>query len=199
MNIVDNFAIVNWVFSQDEAPSFTRSHVWEILKKLIDRTLASERALLREQSALQKKIEESERIDNAEEAERLRDELSDVTDNVIAASRQKKQLFLVIFQRFSISIGNSLTRSAADPKSEDTAASESVTKGNGVTAENWFGTIAGYLLAMGRRYCAELAPLLETLAQNFFSDDVDPRLLDLFKQIKGLAEAAAHYRCEKSE
>jgi len=83
--VVDGSSIVNWLFDHDRVNSF-HSHVWEILTKTVNKTLARCDTLQRELSAA--KDSSSDKVKSLEQAYEQ-------------AQREQKELFFAIFQRFS--------------------------------------------------------------------------------------------------
>jgi nuclear cap-binding protein subunit 1 len=200
---IDSLSIVNWIFSQDEEPQFCSSHLWQILVDTIDKLLMQERNLIRHPKENEKSESVGDTLESGTENQEKENEAQ-----LAAIMREKKQLFLIIFQRFSISIGNRLTKNddthnkesqkEASPPNQDIASDSVKTIPPSADSANWLSVICGYLLDIGRRYCEEIEPLLETLTQILFTDEVDPKVMTIFKQFRNLAEVAAHYQINKS-
>jgi hypothetical protein len=183
VELVDTFSAVNWVFSQEDSPSFGKAHLWEILRNVINMTL----------SRLSRVEEEAERVAAKLKSSRHGDGEGDVTSEdlmkleeaheqqqraVEEAKQKKNQLFLIIFQRFSISISNLLLKMEAlsDPQTS-------------LIREYEFSVVTGHLLAVGRRYSRHLHPIMDTLSQNLFTDEVDERILRIFQRFRVHVEA----------
>lgn len=95
--IVDNTSIVNWLFSTEEQPHFTKGYMWDILRNTIHKTLARTETVREELQTAEdalRHVPPEEQLPESPEVRRLRDRQSSL-ESVL---REQKELFLVIFQ-----------------------------------------------------------------------------------------------------
>jgi len=91
-----------------------------------------------------------------------------LTANREQAQREQKELFLVVFQRFSIVLAEYLGQCDA----------------NGTEPKSlWYRITMGEFKAIGRRYIAEIKSLLPMLESLLFGN-ADSRVVAVFNQIK---------------
>lgn len=185
VGVVDIFSAVNWVFSQEDTPSFGKGHLWEILHNVINKSVTNVQRIEGEVKSLSAKLKdvrrgegESGRDVTSEEVMRMEEEVEERQREEEDAKQKRNQLFLIIFQRFSISIGNLLLKMEAlsDPQMS-------------LIREYEFSVISGHLLSVGRRYSRELLPIMDTLSHSLFTDDVDERTLRTFRMFRNLIES----------
>jgi len=166
--IVDNIAIVNWLFSPDQLPDFTRGYVWEILHNTINKTIARTHTLQNELENARRIVRERGVTDEgAPEQAKLR-HTHEVLDTAL---REQKELLLVVFQRFCLAISNHLTNCEAR---------------NVNPYDSWYYCAIGYLKEIGRRYHKEIEGFLSALENILFTPDVDPRITQVFHQFKNV-------------
>lgn len=166
--IIDNTSIVNWLFSPDVLPEFTRDYVWVILRNTIHKTLARTETMreeLRTAEAALEKVPKDEQNENIPELRRVKDRKASL-ETVL---REQKELFLVIFQRFCMCISEYLSG-----------------QGNSMfRSEFWYVCTLGHLKEVGRKYHDDIVPFLSTLETLLFQN-VDYRLSVVFQNIKDI-------------
>eukprot|EP00005_Dracoamoeba_jomungandri_P013753 CAMPEP_0174265190 /NCGR_PEP_ID=MMETSP0439-20130205/25516_1 /TAXON_ID=0 /ORGANISM="Stereomyxa ramosa, Strain Chinc5" /LENGTH=793 /DNA_ID=CAMNT_0015351511 /DNA_START=36 /DNA_END=2417 /DNA_ORIENTATION=- len=167
--IIDNLSIVNWIFSAEVLPDFKRGYVWEILRNTINKTIARTQTVRKQlescRSAAHAFMDEEDDNKDAPEVVKLRQ-----TEAALeTALREQKELLLVVFQRFTISISNHLTNCEArdaDPY------------------DYWYYSALGHLKEIGRKYRKEIKPFKDTLENILFTSEVDSRITDVFHQFR---------------
>ena len=145
------------------------------------------------------------------EVERLRGEVEE-------GEKEKKELLLVVFQRFTISIGNHLAKVEGERERErekEERKGEGEGEGEGEEEEKekeerekeekekeergkeegvedvWMWVVCGHMLEIGRKYYIHISPILETLSNNLFTEEVDKAVLEVFHDFRRLAVVAA--------
>jgi len=157
--VLDPTSIANWVFSEPIITLGKRQYIWEILNKTVDRTIDS--VSLGEQKLTEM---DDPSVDSTEEEIK---NFSMTKDKLEQAKDEKKMLFQVIFQRFSMVLNEYLQSNA----SKD---------------DNWFKMTLGMLKSIGRKYYKHIKENLTTLDLLFAN--VDPQIADAWKQCKHLAQ-----------
>jgi len=152
--IIDGTSIVNWLFSLSNLREFTYSYIWQILSNTINKILARCETLTREL--------------NAAKETGSSDKVKQLTANREQAQREQKELFLVVFQRFSIVLTEHLANWDAQGTDAKTL---------------WFKITSGEFKAVGRRYIAEIKSFLPMLESLLFAN-ADSRVAGIFNQMK---------------
>ena len=177
-------SVVNWIFSQEDAPTFGKPHIWEILRGVIHHTLQRVTHLEDEEERVAAKVSDVRRGEGERGREATSEELmemeetsEDIRREAAAAAQERNQLFLVTFQRFSIAIANLLLKmeTPSDPQIA-------------LINEYTYHVVTGNLLAIGRRNALELSPIMDTLSQNLFTEEVDERTIRIFRMFRSLTE-----------
>jgi len=136
--------------------------VWDILRNTINKTTARTATLATEVDNAQKLVNglalSDETVPEVIKLRQTRDALE-------TALREQKELFLVVFQRFSLAISHHLANTNGDPY------------------DCWFRSTCGHLKEMGRRYHKEIQPSLAALESVIFSSS-DARISAIFNQFK---------------
>eukprot|EP01121_Diplochlamys_sp_Union-15-3_P016387 TRINITY_DN555_c0_g1_i6.p1 TRINITY_DN555_c0_g1~~TRINITY_DN555_c0_g1_i6.p1 ORF type:complete len:260 (-),score=46.05 TRINITY_DN555_c0_g1_i6:9-788(-) len=155
--VLEAASIAQWIFSESIIPLGKRQYIWEIMTRTIDKSLDS--VALGEQK-LSEMDDPTEKLDATEEEiknyEVMKDKLEQARD-------EKKLLFQVIFQRFSMVLNEYLQTNAGKD-------------------DNWYKMTLGHLKLIGRRYYKHIRENLSTLELLF--TNVDPQIADVFQQIK---------------
>jgi len=166
--LVDNTSIINWIFSPEEQPNFTKGYIWDVLRNTISKTLARTETIREELKTAEEAWEKTPKEEQSEsipEFKRLKDRKT-ALDSVL---REQKELFLIIFQRFVMCLSEYLG-------GESNASYHS---------DFWYTSTLGHLKEVGRKYHDEIIPFLSTLETLLFSN-VDPKLAIAFQQIKNI-------------
>ena len=183
MKIVHSKSFVNWLFSKEMANDFQRSYLWEILhsvlrkvKKQIEKTkgeLERERIKLQRMEEKRQKQEQESGGSNIDDIEIKRSEIEDLTEQLEMTIRaEHKDVFLVIFQRFVLMLGQHLARCE-----EQQLEVKSPT----------FIAILDRFREFFYTYHREIKPYISTLDTLLFTADVDHRILNIFNQYKALS------------
>ena len=149
------------------------------------------------------------------EREVARGEVERLGGEVEEGEKEKKELLLVVFQRFTISIGNHLAKvegererereegkgegegdekdeKEKEKEEEKEKEKEKEEKGKeGGVEDVWMWVVCGHMLQIGRKYYIHISPLLETLSNNLFTEEVDRAVLEVFHDFRRLAVVAA--------
>jgi len=159
--IIDNISIVNWLFSNEVLPDFTRGYVWDILRNTVNKTVARTETVRKQ---LAKTLQPTEQSSSTPQLS-----ASATQEALETAEREQKELLLVVFQRFCISISNHLTNCEAN---------------NTDPYDYWYYSALGHLKEIGRKFHEEIRPFISTLESILFTSEVDSRITSVFHQFK---------------
>jgi len=169
--VLDNTAIVNWLFSERMLPLFVRAYVWEILRNTINKTIARTDTVRMDLRTAEEDLAGIKAEGNEVPAskEHKHKQIKETLDNVL---KEQKAMFLILFQRFCMVLSDHLQQCDTEKREAN---------------DYWFVRTSGHLREVGRKYHAEIKPFLATLENLLFTPDVDPRITSIFHQFKTIA------------
>lgn len=182
--IVECFAVGNWLFSKEMYSSFTRMFVWELLHLTIRKMNKYVQKLQKEVDDARNKLTKSEKDlsgekENEEEMSMERDDKEKPTEEMIermeekleAAQTDQKNLFLVIFQRFIMILTEHIARSESETRDYNT---------------NWYKWTIGRLQQVFMTHHEQVLKYITTLETLLFTADIDNHILEVFHQFASL-------------
>lgn len=172
--IVECFAVANWIFSKEMAPEFTKMYVWEILHLTIRKMNKHVQKLQKEVDEAREKIRKVE----AEEGSPEKEDKDHPTEEMIermeerleAAQADQKNLFLIIFQRFIMLLTEEIIK-------RETECEHSTF---------WYNWTVGRLQQVFLTHHEQVFKYVSTLETLLFTSDIDSHILEVFQQFAGL-------------
>ncbi|GAB6031226.1 Component of the cap-binding complex (CBC) [Chamberlinius hualienensis] len=172
--IVECFAVANWIFSKEMIPNFNKMFVWELLHITIRKMNKHVQKLQKEvDDARQNMVKDEmdtglEREDKekptAEMVERMEEKLE-------AAQSDQKNLFLIIFQRFIMILTEHIAKCEGEEKPYNT---------------NWYKWTIGRLQQVLMTHHEQVYKYISTLENLLFTSDIDPHILEVFQQFASM-------------
>eukprot|EP01105_Mastigella_eilhardi_P022254 TRINITY_DN5474_c0_g1_i1.p1 TRINITY_DN5474_c0_g1~~TRINITY_DN5474_c0_g1_i1.p1 ORF type:complete len:774 (-),score=227.45 TRINITY_DN5474_c0_g1_i1:37-2358(-) len=162
--VVDSAAVVNWVFAPQQTQTFARFHAWEVLRNVVGKTVARTEAFRAELKAA------------SERAGADADTLRKLRGAMETSAKEQRELLLLAFQRFGVTLTEHLGSGAADD----------------AAATFWYHKTSGHLKEFLRKYWPEVSSFQSALQVLFTG--VDPRISTIFAQMQ--EPAAVRALCE---
>ncbi|KAG0190907.1 Component of the cap-binding complex (CBC) [Apophysomyces sp. BC1034] len=181
--VIDPTSVITWTFESEQLQNAARSYPWEILKntlnKVVSRVVQVKMKLENFRSLHQ--VNEAKRAESpitemaqAESQQEL-DTLRIVENSLTSVTREEKEVFMVMYQKFAEVLQEML--SSLDAKNED-------------PNTNWtYWWVNGWFRETLRLYHMECRGFLTTLEMLVFGPEVDQRVASVFQEIKMLNEA----------
>ncbi|KND02543.1 uncharacterized protein SPPG_03001 [Spizellomyces punctatus DAOM BR117] len=168
--VVTPKSILSWALDPSVLDShYTRFHLWSIVRT----TLAKVNFKIAQITA---KLEAARRQSSVDNDLMLQDGddsvIQSLEENRQGALREQKEVFLHVFQRFVDAIRNkcrSLESQGIDP-----------------TRTAWYRWVMGNMREVARGFPTEVKAYQVTLDMIIFTDDVDPRILKVWQEIKSV-------------
>lgn len=166
--IVECSAVANWIFSKDLAAEFTRSYVWEILHLTIRKMIKHVRKLETELEDAKNKLQKGESEDKDPPTDLMVERMEEKLE---ATQSDLKNLFLIIFQRFIMSLTEHIAHCEAEGTNFQT---------------HWFRWTLGRLQEVFFQHHEHVFKYVTTLESLVFTNDIDPHVLEVFQQFAAL-------------
>jgi len=183
--------VVNWIFSKEMDSEFMKFSTWELLHNTLKKMMkhkakvkkdledAHERldvlidkAKREEQRNEDKSDDDDEKYDTTQsEIERRQEEIEELTEKVETAKKDQKELFLIVFQRFTMII----TEHIADCEREGRS-----------TANSWYRYTMQRLQEIFLLYHEEIDQYADKMEKLIFTPDIAPHILEVFRRYKSL-------------
>ncbi|CAD5115921.1 DgyrCDS4852 [Dimorphilus gyrociliatus] len=172
IQIIDATTITSWIFSEEMEANFTCFYVWDVLHTTINR-VEQQVANLNERYIQGKKNRNSF---NLLEDVSIHDiptsgQLKEFEDELETGKTNLKNLFLIIFQRFIICLGEHLSESDLDQENHLTP---------------WYCWAIGRLKEIFQLYQPVIQIYSKTLEELIFTSEVDSKIVDIFYQFLSL-------------
>ncbi|RCH82193.1 Component of the cap-binding complex (CBC), partial [Rhizopus azygosporus] len=174
--VIDPASVITWIFESDQFKQVGRAYVWEVLKNTLSKVnsrVAQVKSKLdnlqsiHEVNKAKRSESETTEMTEAEEQQEL-DSIRIVENSLATVTRERKEVFLLVCQKFTQML----------------KAIEQDSNSNQWTiwwAFGWYKEI----LRVNYKECKGFITTLETLV---FTPDLDKRILDVFNEVKQLAE-----------
>ncbi|KAH7962233.1 hypothetical protein HPB52_014949 [Rhipicephalus sanguineus] len=176
--IVECSAVANWVFSKDLAPDFMRPYVWEILhltiRKMIKHVRKLELELEDAKNKLSKEGSRSEDVrmgDSGDKDHPTEEMVERMEEKLEATQSDLKNLFLIIFQRFIMTLTEHIGQCEVEGTNFQTY---------------WFRWTLGRLQEVFFQHHEHVFKYVTTLESLLFTSDIDPHVLEVFQQFAAL-------------
>ncbi|CAD5112749.1 DgyrCDS1968 [Dimorphilus gyrociliatus] len=170
--IVDCAAVASWVFSEQMRSEFTCFYVWCILHSAIKRMGQHVAMLQRQFEQGKEKRDAADRRGGIETDDTpSKSQLDLLEEKLDMAKADHKNLFLVIFQRFIIVLGEHLSRAETDNTEFETP---------------WYKWVIDRLQEMFLLHHQIIQKYSHTLQTLVFTSDIDQNILDIFNQFCSL-------------
>lgn len=170
--IVDCAAVASWVFSEQMRPEFTCFYVWSILHSAIKRMGQHVSMLQRQFEQGKEKRDAADRRGGIETDDTpSKSQLDLLEEKLDMAKADHKSLFLGIFQRFIIVLGEHLSKAESESSEFETP---------------WYKWVVDRLQEMFLLHHQTIQKYSQTLQSLVFTTDVDQNLLDIFNQFCSL-------------
>ena len=166
--IIDNSAIVNWIFSETVIPRFSRFYVWEVLDCMLNKMIARGRHSRARHSEAEKDLrtaqQEAKRGDPgaSEHVRELQTKIESLKSTLSSIHREQKETMLMLFQRF-ISVLSAYFL------------------GQSKLTDDWGVWAYGRFVEMACKYHSEIAGFASTLKALLFTPELDPRIARVFQ------------------
>ncbi|KAI8381201.1 armadillo-type protein [Radiomyces spectabilis] len=180
--VVDPTSVIAWVFEADQLTNAGRSYPWEILKntlnKVVSRVVQVKSKLESFQNlhtANQARRAEEPTTEMAQaEAQQELDTLRIVENSLAIVTREEKEVFMVVYQKFVHVLQEMLVSYSAqsiDPN------------------QNWtYWWVLGWYREVLRLYFKECTGFMTTLESIVFTPDIDHRITGVFQEIRSLSQ-----------
>ncbi|CEP08839.1 hypothetical protein [Parasitella parasitica] len=176
--VIDPTSVISWIFEKNQLQFVGRAFIWEILKNTLSKVnsrVVQVKAKLDNFQSLHaaNKLKRAESGQNelaeAEEQQEL-DTLRIVENSLSSVSREQKEVFIAVYQKFALVLQELIT-STAEPES------------------NWtYRWVFGWFREMLRVNYKECGGFMTTLETLVFTSELDQRINDIFIQVKTLKE-----------
>ncbi|KAL7310634.1 Nuclear cap-binding protein subunit 1 [Mucor circinelloides] len=176
--VIDPASVINWIFETNQLQFAGRAFIWEILKntlsKVNSRVVQVKAKLdsfqsLHSANKLKRAESEHNELAEAEEQQEL-DSLRIVENSLASVSREQKEVFMAVYQKFT-QVLQELIKTNAQPEA------------------NWtYRWVFGWFREMLRVHYKECGSFMVTLETLVFTSELDPRINDVFVQVKALKE-----------
>ncbi|XP_065210037.1 nuclear cap-binding protein subunit 1 [Planococcus citri] len=177
--ILDCSSVANWIFSKEMSSEFTKLYVWEILYLTINKMSKHVNRLTKELTEMREKVGHTNGSSDSEDEEPQIKTEEKITEEMVEKMEEKlesaqgdqKNLFLIIFQRFIMILGEHLVRCDTD----------------GISHENyWYKWTIGRLQQVFLAHHDQVQKYSGTLETLLFTQDLDPHILEVFHQFLSL-------------
>ncbi|KAI9346679.1 armadillo-type protein [Pilaira anomala] len=177
--VIDPTSVITWIFEEDQLKFVSKSFIWEILKNTLSKVnsrVVQVKAKLDNFQALHEanklKRAETEMTEMAEaEAQQELDSLRIVENSLANVSREQKEVFMAIYQKFT-HVLQELIRTIPDVESSWT-----------------YKWVFGWYREILRVYYKECGGFMTTLETLVFTPEFDPRITAVFAEVKALKES----------
>uniref|UniRef100_T1JFR4 MIF4G-like type 2 domain-containing protein n=1 Tax=Strigamia maritima TaxID=126957 RepID=T1JFR4_STRMM len=179
--IVECFAVANWIFSKEMVPEFTKIYVWEILHLTIRKMNKHVQKLQKEvddaRDKLAKvvdlccKILQGDENSNSEKERPTEEMIERMEERLEAAQADQKNLFLIIFQRFIMILTEHIAKRESEGRDSNTF---------------WYRWTIGRLQQVFLTHHDQVFRYISTLETLLFTTDTDPHILQVFQQFARL-------------
>jgi nuclear cap-binding protein subunit 1 len=174
--IVECFAVANWVFSKDMSVHFTRIYVWEILHLTIRKMIKHVDKLQQEVTQTRAKLNKVTDGGSSPEQEDSKDPATEemlerMEEKLEAAQTDQKNLFLIIFQRFIMLLTEHIVRREGEGQDYKT---------------EWYQWTISRLQQVFMMHHEHVFKYIGTLETLLFTADIDSHILDVFQQFAAL-------------
>ncbi|KAI8083062.1 armadillo-type protein [Halteromyces radiatus] len=176
--IVDPASVIAWIFDPKQLENAGRSYIWEILKNTLNKVVSraaqikSRLETFRQQhrdNEIARAAKPSTEITQAEAQQEL-DAIQIAEQSFGTVSREQKEVFMVMYQRFAEILQSLLKSLEAQGRNPD---------------EDWtFWWMNGWFKEILRLYHDECAGFKVTLESVVFTSDLEPRIINLFQQVQ---------------
>ncbi|KAI9022822.1 armadillo-type protein [Phycomyces nitens] len=180
--VIDPTSVISWTFEPEQLENAGRAYPWEILKNTLNKVvsrvvqvrlkLESYQELHAENEAKRQSTGLTEMAQA--EAQQELDTLRIVDNSLTTVTREQKEVFMVIYQKFVNTLQELLvacTARAQDPNTHWTY---------------WW--VFGWYTEMLRLYQKECSGFLVTLETLVFTPNIDPRIISVFEDVKTMNE-----------
>ncbi|EDO33158.1 predicted protein [Nematostella vectensis] len=186
MQVVECTAVINWLLCKDMSQDFTKSYTWELMTTTIRRMNmqvnkvreesreAKDQLTKLEERSKKLALNESEMPKGpalADDIEKKQQHLEEVNERLENAQREQKQFYLILFQRFILMLTEHMVRCEQQQIEFNTLwfrysieRFREVLLGNNTAVFQYLSTFEGLL----------------------FTTDLDPHILEVYKQFKAL-------------
>jgi len=181
--IVECFAVANWIFSKEMLPEFTKVYVWEILHLTIRKMNKHVHKLQKEVDEAREKLGKTETDEASDkmiegdesaspEKDRPTEEMIErMEERLEAAQSDQKNLFLIIFQRFIMILTEHIAKREAEGRDYNT---------------HWYKWTIGRLQQVFYTHHEQVFKYISTLETLLFTNDTDSHILEVFQQFASL-------------
>ncbi|KAI7896054.1 armadillo-type protein [Mucor mucedo] len=174
--VIDPTSVITWIFEADQLKFVGRSFIWEILKntlaKVNSRVVQVKGKLDNFQAQYDTnkiKREQSEMTEMAEaEAQQEADALRLVENSLASVSREQKEVFMIVYQKFARVL------------------QELITSNPDVESSWTYKWVFGWYREILRVYYKECGGFMTTLETLVFTPDLDPRINRVFAEVRAL-------------
>ncbi|XP_065672439.1 nuclear cap-binding protein subunit 1 isoform X2 [Hydra vulgaris] len=181
--------VINWIFSKEMENEFMRYTTWELIHNTLKK-------MMKHKSKVKKDLEDAhERLDvlidkakreeqkhgeseddetyntSPSEIERRQEEIEELTQKVETAKKDQKELFLIVFQRFTMII----TEHVAECEREGRK-----------VVNSWYRYTLQRLQEIFLMYHAEIDQYSDKMEKLIFTPDIASHILEVFRRYKSL-------------
>jgi len=184
--------VVNWIFAKEMESEFMKFSTWELLHNTLKKMMKHKAKVKKDLEDAHEKLDvlidkakkeeqrhgESDEEDDESkyditqsEIERRQEEIEELTEKVETAKKDQKELFLIVFQRFTMIITEHI--------------SECEREGVKI-ANSWYRYTLQRLQEIFLLYHAEIDQYADKIEKLIFTPDIAPHILEVFRRYKSL-------------
>ncbi|XP_071964693.1 nuclear cap-binding protein subunit 1-like [Antedon mediterranea] len=173
--IVECASVINWLFSVEMRDQFTCLYMWEILHATI-RIMSNHVNKLESEveSALKKQKrgnKDSDISDSEEDMDATETHLEGLQESLESAQSDQKNMFLIIFQRFIMTLSEHIVQCE---------------NRNVPFRTPWFNYAIQRLAEMFTMHYSQVFKYINTLESLIFTNDIDSNILQVFSQFRSM-------------
>ncbi|XP_057300654.1 nuclear cap-binding protein subunit 1-B-like [Hydractinia symbiolongicarpus] len=179
--------VVNWIFAPEMESEFTKFSTWELLHNTLKKMMKHKEKVKKDLEDAHERLDvlidkaKKEQRNHAEsddeddttqlDIERRQEEIEELTEKVETAKKDQKELFLIVFQRFTMII----TEHIAECNREGRR-----------IANSWYRYTLQRLQEIFLLYHVEIDQYADKMEKLIFTPDIAPHILEVFRRYKSL-------------
>jgi len=181
--------VVNWIFSKEMEAEFLNYSTWDLLHNTLKKMMKHKAKVKKDLEDAHEKLDvlidkakkeeqrhhsddEEDKYDMTQmEIERRQEEIEELTEKVETAKKDQKELFLIVFQRFTMIISEHIAECEREGR---------------VVATSWYRYTLQRLQEIFLIYHYEIDQYADKMEKLIFTPDVAPHILEVFKRYKSL-------------
>ncbi|XP_033124010.1 nuclear cap-binding protein subunit 1-like [Anneissia japonica] len=173
--IVECASVVNWLFSVEMRDQFTSMYMWEILHltiRIMNNHVGELESELKSSHKKQHRVgKDSDDSESEEDMETTESHLEGLQESLEATQSDQKNLFLIIFQRFIMTLSEHIVQCE---------------NRNVPFRTPWFNYAIQRLAEIFTMHYSQVFKYITTLESLIFTSDIDSNILEVFNQFRAM-------------